>query len=89
VTLTARESQAIDSTPVAPHTGSSITCEGARKFATHSESSGGSALISEGVGRRELKGFIRGVQEACARLDIEKALAIDPAEDAETGEDHD
>jgi hypothetical protein len=42
--------------------------------------------VEEGKMWRELKGFVRGVQEACGRLDIDKALATDPAEDGETGE---
>jgi len=29
------------------------------------------------------------VQEACARLDIDAALATDPADDGETGEERD
>jgi hypothetical protein len=41
--------------------------------------------VEEGAMWRELKGFMRRVQEAFARLDIEKALATDPAEDGETG----
>jgi len=32
---------------------------------------------------------MREVQEACARLDVEKALATDPADDGETGQDRD
>jgi len=31
--------------------------------------------------------FMRRVQEACARLDVAKALATDPAENGETGEE--
>jgi len=45
--------------------------------------------VDEGMMWRELKGFMRGVQEACARLDGEKALGTEPAEDGEAGEDHD
>jgi hypothetical protein len=45
--------------------------------------------IDEGVAWRELKGFMRGVQRACDRLDVGKALATGPADDGETGEERD
>src|SRR6266849_5790542 len=41
--------------------------------------------VEEGKIWRELKGFMRGAQEACARLDGAKALATEPAEGGETG----